>query len=171
MTHQAAACGVIDRMLRSKAAWYVLVVVYVGLLFLTMYKDLYFTGNEPSPLFYFTVPIVGMAGSSVAVYPAAKLLRNPLAFTGILKIILVTEIALQAWENCAKAVYYTVWSYPGILWFISFPLAIVLTAYLFVCIYKTGWRHGMLYSVVSLAAGIVFGVIFMALTGIDTPGS
>ena len=151
--------------------WHAAIPVYGLILALTMVKDLYFTGNQPNILFYLLVPAVGLFGAAGTVYLFLRLLRRDFDFSGILKIFFISDFIMQIWENLAKIVYYTLWQYPGILWFAVFPLAFTLTAYLFVRIYKTNWKFAYLLAVIGFASSVVFGLLFTALTGIETPGS
>jgi len=151
--------------------WIILVLLYPPLLLLTAWKDLTYTGDEPNLLFYATVPEVGILGSSLLIYLLVKILRKPIGFLDILKIGFLTEFIFQVWENLAKVVYYEVWKYPGLLWFLVFPLNLALISWLFRRACGTSWALGIFLAIIVSISGMVFGMLFASITGITTPGS
>ena len=146
-------------------------MIYPILLVLTAWKDFYYTGEEPNILFYASVPEVGILSSSLFLFLFTKLLRRSLAFVPILKIVFITEFIFQVWENVSKIVYYELWKYPGLLWFLVFPLNIALIAWLFKRVCHTAWSYGILLAFTASVSGMIFGLIFASVTGISTPGS
>jgi hypothetical protein len=164
-------CEYINKLFLSKYFWIVAILAFLALLCFTMYKDYYFTGNRPNPVFYLSVPTIGIFSSALAVFLVSKLVKYSLTFYDTLKVILSAALVMQVWENIAKYIYYVIWEYPEILWFIMFPIALCITAYLFICVTKASWRYSLLFSVVWVITGNVVALIFISLTGISTPGS
>jgi len=78
---------------------------------------------------------------------------------------------MQVWENLAKYIYYSIWQYPGILWFGIFPLAFCLNSYLIISITKISWKLALPISIASFVSGVIFGLLFMFITVVKTPGS
>jgi hypothetical protein len=161
----------INAFFKNKYFWTVTIVAYLIILLITYYKDFYFTGNEPNPIFYLSIPPIDLTGSTLMVFVTSKITRYSFSFWDILKILLFSDVIAQVWENIVKVIYYVIWQYPTILWFIIFPLSLCLIAYLFVCTTEVSWRHGFLFSIVSVISGTLFAIIFISLTGISTPGS
>jgi len=158
-------------LLIHKRFWLIFIPSYSILLALTMYKDFYLTGNQPNPLFYLFVPQAGTFGAAGVLMGLGKLFKKDYSFPGILKVIFITEFIMQIWENLSKIVYHAVWEYPGYLWFIIFPLAFTLKSWLFVRIIHCRWHFAWFLTLLSFLVSILCGMGFMALTGIDTPGS
>jgi hypothetical protein len=136
-----------------------------------MYKDYVLTQHMPNILFYATVPEIGILGSCLAIMVVNRLTKHTMPVLEILKILFLSEFLFQIWENLAKLVYYWVWQYPGILWFVVFPLNLWLVATLFHHTRQTSWRYSAVLAVVAAFAGMMTGVVWMSLTGIETFGS
>ena len=144
---------------------------YLCVLVLTMYKDYILTHHMPNILFYATVPQIGILGSCLAVALVNRMARHPMPVLGILKILFLSEFLFQIWENLAKVVYYYLWRYPGMLWFVAFPLNLWLVAALFHHTEEVSWRYSIVLAVVAAFSGMIAGIVWMSLTGIETFGS
>ena len=155
----------------EKKVWLGMLLAYPCLLALTMWKDYVVTHQMPNILFYATVPEIGMVGSCFAILLLNKLTRHDIHILDIAKIIVLSEFLFQIWENLAKVVYYWLWHYPGMLWFIVFPLNLWLVSALFRHISKTSWRYSVVLAVVSACSSMIAGLLWMSLTGIETFGS
>jgi hypothetical protein len=164
-------CKYINKLFVNKYFCIVAVFAFLALLCITMYKDFYFTGNRPNPIFYLSVPTIGILTSALVVFLVSKIVKCSLTFYDTLKITISSSFLLQVWENIAKFIYYVIWEYPGILWFITFLFSLCITTYLFVCVTRASWRYGLLFSVVWVIAGNAVALIFISITGISTPGS
>ena len=161
----------VNDIFNSRKFWIILVLLYPPLLVLTAWKDFIYTGDEPNILFYATVPEVGILGSSLFIFLLSFVIRRGIAFIDILKIVFITEFIFQVWENLSKIVYYELWKYPGILWFLVFPLNLALVSWLFRRICRTSWAVAILLAFFALISGMIAGMLFAAIAGISTPGS
>jgi len=160
-----------EKFLKSKLYFVIIGPAYVIMLLLTMWKDLHFTHNTPNILFYFTVPIVSIIVSSIISYILFKFFKKVSGFFELLGIFLLIELLGQIWENLAKIIYYTVWQYPGILWFIYFPFSFVLTSYLLKKVSKSNWIISTVVMILSMIISTAAAMYFSTVTGIETPGS
>ena len=152
--------------------WLILIVAFIIIIILTIYKDWALTGNQPNILFYILVPVISMSGSVLAGYGLIRFRRLPISFWDTLFIILVSDFIGQVYENLTKLVYYWVWSYPGWLYIAGFlPLIFTVPGFILVRWYKVNLMWALLLSLAFFIGGVVLAIGFTTLTGLDTPGS
>jgi len=159
--------------IRSKTLWFSLVLLFIVVMAITMYKDWRLTGEAPNFFFYLFVPPVSMLGGVLAVAGVAKAMKQTLAFWETAVIVLVVNIVMQIIaENLLKIVYYCVWEYPGILWMLfTYPFGLTLLWYGFTRWGRLKGGIAALLTLVELLGEIFAGVLFTSLTGLSTPGS
>jgi hypothetical protein len=136
---------------RSPLFWWVMGPLLVPILGLTMVKDLYLTGDRPNPIFYLTVLLVSIAGSTLGGSIATRLLRQAVGWVDVLAIALITAFLGQVFENISKLTWQLVWGYPG-------------------------WTYLLAILALGVAVGILLGEMFLApaftsFTGTSTPSS
>lgn len=157
---------------RSPAFWWVLVPLLVAILGLTMAKDYYLTGDRPNLVFYLTVPMVSIAGSTLGGFVAAKLLRQVVLLVDVLAISLVMAFLGQVFENSTKLVWHLVWSYPGWIYLVAI-LALGVLVPLWCLVH---WLRLRSILALVVALGMFLGELILALAftsfaGVSTPGS
>ncbi len=104
---------------RSPLFWWVLGPLLVAILGLTMAKDYYLTGGQPNPIFYLTVPLVSIAGSTLGGFVTARVLKQAVTWVDLLAITLITVFLGQVFENVSKLAWHLVWSYPGWMYLLA----------------------------------------------------
>jgi len=111
--------------------WFSLILLFIVVMAIIMYKDWLLTGEAPNLFFYLFVPPVSMLGGVLVVAGVAKAMKQTLAFWETVVIVLVVNIVMQIIaENLLKIVYYYVWKCPGMLLVLfTFPFGLALMWY------------------------------------------
>ena len=157
---------------QSVRQWVTLALALVIVMIATMYKDWWLTGVAPNVWFYVFMPPVDILGSTLVMYIAVRILRQPVKFLELLAITLSMAIVMQLVEIITKLVYYKVWEYPGILYLLLvFPLWFLLTTYALVRFTGMKWTKALLVAIAGLVGSLLTAGTFQAVTGPDTPGS
>jgi hypothetical protein len=157
---------------KTRIQWSVLIAAFIIIIALTIYKDWALTGNQPNVWFYVLVPPVSILGSTLAGYGIIKAMKFPITFWDTLFIVILSDFYGQVFENVSKLVYYLIWSYPGWLYFLALlPLIFAVPGYMLMRWYKLRWHYALLIALALFIGGMVLGLGFSSITGIDTPGS
>ena len=156
----------------SGRVWTLMTIAFILILALTIYKDWALTGDQPNIWFYIFVPAVSMLGSILAGYGLIWTRSFPISIGDAFFVILTSEFVGQVYENITKLIYYRIWSYPGWLYILGFlPLIFLVPGILLVRWWKVRWSWALLLSLAFFVGGLVLSLGFMAITGLDTPGS
>lgn len=161
-----------DAIMALKYFWPAAISSLALVMILTAVKDLWLTGDEPNLLFYVTVPIADILGTTVFIFLASRLAKYPVAFIQILALIVIVSVAMQVLEIIEKVVWHKVWEYPGFLYILAtFGLYFALTSSGLNQLFRIRWLSAVLFSILGMIGGLIAGGILLFLTGIETPGS
>jgi hypothetical protein len=152
--------------------WWVMGSLLPAILALTMIKDLYLAGDEPNPVFYLTVPLVSIAGSTVAGSLTLRLFEQFAGWVDVLAIALITAFLGQVFENTSKLLWHLVWGYPGWLYLLAIlGLGLLVPAWCLVRWLRLRWLLAVGVAMGMFTGEMIFVLAFTSLTGIGTPGS
>ena len=149
-----------------------LLLFFVVVMALTMWKDWWLTGEKPNILFYIFVPSISILGGVLGMFGVAKLCKQPPTFLEMLAIIIGVNTIMQVVEIVLKVIYYLVWEYPGLLYVvIVFLLGFLLGVYGLARWGRVkGWMAAV-FMLVELVGEIVTAMLLTGLLGLTTPGS
>ena len=156
----------------SSLFWWVWGGLLVAILGLTMAKDLYLTGEQPQLLFYLTVPLVSILGSTLGGWGIARLLQETIGFADMLAVSLITAVLGQVFENAGKLTWHLVWEDPGWLYLLLvLGLGLLVPAYCLICWPRMRWPLALIVALGMFLGELLLVLAFTAVTGISTPGS
>jgi len=153
--------------------WALMVALYILVIALTAYKDLFLTGVQPNLLYYSIVPVLTVLGAATGGFLAARYFKLHIGYLDVLFVTLATNFIGQVMEISAKLISYRIWAYPSWLYglLVVIPMATIIPAYLFLRWAKLPWAFGLVLGVTMVLGGVFVAAVFISTTGIYTPGS
>lgn len=152
--------------------WGILFILFSVIMLLTMWKDLWLTGEKPNVLFYIVVPILTILGGVICMCGAGKINKQRISFLTLFAISLGANTVMQVVENITKIIYYKIWDYPGILYvLLVIPFGFLLLAFGLVRWGKVKVWPAVFLTIADFVGSMAVGGLLTEVIGITTPGS